>query len=93
MPKVLLRLPVVRSKTGLTTTEIYEAQKLGTFPSSVPLGERTVGWVEEEVEAWITERIKLRDAQSPEHARERRRHKGGPGRGHKGPMRIETTEL
>jgi prophage regulatory protein len=93
MPKVLLRLPEVRRRTGLTTTEIYEAQKLGTFPQSVPIGTRTVGWVDAEVDGWIDGRIKARDA-APEHARVQRSHKGGPGRGHKGPregsMRIET---
>jgi prophage regulatory protein len=98
MPKVLLRLPVVIARTGLTTTEIYEAQKLGTFPASVPLGERTVGWVESEIDEWIAQRIAQRDAQSLEHARKERRRKGGPGRGHRAPLKnspivAETTDL
>jgi hypothetical protein len=59
----------------------------------VPIGERAVAWVEEEVDAWIAARIAARDARPPEQTRESRRRKGGPGRGHKGPIRIETTEL
>jgi Prophage CP4-57 regulatory protein (AlpA) len=47
----------------------------------VPIGKRTVGWVEEEVEAWIENRIAARDAI---------KRKGGPGRGHKGPFRRKS---
>jgi prophage regulatory protein len=88
MPRTLWRLPTVKSETGLTTTEIYEGQKDGTFPASVPLGVRAVAWVADEVQAWIDARIALRDAQSLEHARKERRRKGGPGRPRK--ERVET---
>jgi prophage regulatory protein len=37
--------------------EIYDGQKNGTFPQSVPLGKRTVAWVESEIETWIARRI------------------------------------
>jgi prophage regulatory protein len=84
-------------RTGLTCTQVYDGQDAGTFPRSVTIGARAVAWVEAEVDAWIAERIKARDAGSPEQARERRWRKGGPGRGHRGPrglkepVRIETT--
>ena len=75
----LLRLPAVKDKTGANTNEIYEAMKAGTFPSAVAIGKRTVGWVEAEIDCWIEQRI----AQRQSHPVKRR---GGPGRGHKGPM-------
>jgi prophage regulatory protein len=76
MAKRLLRLPAVLDRTGSNATEIYSQMKAGTFPNAVPIGKRTVGWVEEEVEAWIEDRVAARDLQP--------KRKGGPGRGHKG---------
>jgi prophage regulatory protein len=74
-------------RTGSSSSDIYDGMKNGTFPRSVPIGRRTVGWVEDEVEAWIAERIAQRDSQL-DYAREQRRRKGGPGRGHKGPRQA-----
>jgi prophage regulatory protein len=79
MAKRILRKDGVLERTGLSQSQLYESIRDKTFPQAVPLGIRTVGWLEEEVEAWIEGRIKARDAASS------RRH-GGPGRGHKGPM-------
>jgi prophage regulatory protein len=77
MAKRLLRLPAVIDRTGSSTSDIYEGMKKGTFPVSVPIGQRTVGWLESEVEQWIENRIAARTSQPKRHA--------GPGRGHKGP--------
>jgi prophage regulatory protein len=85
MATVLLRLREVIRRTGSNTSDIYDGMKDGTFPPSVPIGKRTVGWVEAEIERWIEHRIALRGSHPV-------RSRGGPGRGHKGPMRIETTE-
>jgi prophage regulatory protein len=82
MAKRLLRLPAVLDRTGSNTSEIYQQMKAGTFPTAVPIGKRTVGWVEEEVEKWICDRIAARDFQS--------KRKAGPGRGHKRPLRSDT---
>jgi prophage regulatory protein len=60
MAEVILRLPAVKVKTGLSRSAIYQ-QADGSFPSPVPLGTRTVGWVESEVEAWISCKIKERE--------------------------------
>jgi prophage regulatory protein len=77
----LIRIQEVRSRTGQGTTDIYAGMKAGTFPESVPIGVRTVGWVESEVEQWIKDRIARRGEQP--------KRKGGPGRGHKGPTGAE----
>jgi prophage regulatory protein len=79
MASKLLRRPAVEEKTGLSTTDIYQGMNAGTFPRSVPLGKRTVGWVEEEVDEWIRDRIAARQVEPP-------KRKGGPGRGRKGPI-------
>lgn len=34
----------------------------GLFPKPVPLGEKAIGFLEEEIEAWIKERVDARDA-------------------------------
>lgn len=82
MAKRLLRLPAVIDRTGSNATEIYSGMKAGTFPATVPIGRRTVGWVEEEIEQWISGRIAART--------QPKKHKGGPGRGHKGRTQPST---
>lgn len=57
----LLRRPEVERRTSLKRSTIYARMKEGTFPKPVSLG-RTVAWVEAEVDAWITARIKARQA-------------------------------
>ena len=51
-----LRLPQVKTKTGLSRSAIYAQQEEGIFPPSIPLGARAVGWLEAEVEAVIRAR-------------------------------------
>jgi len=53
----MLRLPEVVKRTALSRSQIYRLVELGTFPKQVALGERASGWVEEEVDAWLRERI------------------------------------
>lgn len=59
----LLRLKEVLKRTGLGRSYTYRLIAEGQFPKSVPLGGRSVAWVEEEVEEWILARIEERDAQ------------------------------
>ena len=49
----LLRLPEVSRKTGLSRSAIYRNMNEGTFPKQIPIGSKTVGWLEEELEDWI----------------------------------------
>lgn len=53
----LLRLPEVLSRVGLSKSTIYARVAAGSFPASVRLGEKSVAWIEADVEAWIQERI------------------------------------
>jgi len=56
----LLRKPAVLERIGLRTTELYDLVREGQFPAPVPLGKRAVAWIESEVEAWIEERVRMR---------------------------------
>ena len=56
----LIRLPDVMSKTGLVRASIYRYIDLGKFPAPVRVGERASAWVEQEIDAWISDRIKER---------------------------------
>ncbi|MBM2567381.1 AlpA family transcriptional regulator, partial [Pseudomonas sp. AF1] len=57
-----IRLQEVMATTGLARSTIYKLISESTFPKPVPLGGRSVGWVEEEVQDWVLERIEERDA-------------------------------
>ena len=53
----VLRLPRVTRRTGLSRSTIYLRVAEGTFPKSVKLGGRAVGWLEAEIEEWLQQRI------------------------------------
>ena len=56
MNQRLIRLPQVKAMVGLGTTAIYDKIKKGEFPRQVKLG-RLSGWVESEVQDWISQQI------------------------------------
>jgi prophage regulatory protein len=58
MVQVLLRLPQVRERVALSRSEIYRRMALGEFPRQVSLGARAVAWPEDDINDWVTERIK-----------------------------------
>ena len=49
----IMRLNEVKAVTGLSKTTISRFEKEGRFPSRVSLGERSVGWFEDDVEAFL----------------------------------------
>ena len=53
MANMILRLPAVKTRTGLSRSTIYLRVSEGTFPKPISLGARAVGWVDAEVEAWL----------------------------------------
>lgn len=56
-PDRILRLPQVCKMTGLRRSFVYELQAEHRFPRSFKLGSRAVGWLEREIQAWISTRI------------------------------------
>ena len=53
----LLRLPQVKSITGLSKSTIYSRIAEGTFPKQIPIGPRLVVWVESDIQHWIAEQV------------------------------------
>ena len=54
------RLPAVEAKTGIKKTKIYKLMREGKFPPCLNLGGgRAVGWLEEDLDKWIQQQIKL----------------------------------
>jgi prophage regulatory protein len=52
----ILRLPAVRVRTGLCKSSIYLFVSRGEFPRPVALGARAIGWIESDVDNWISSR-------------------------------------
>ena len=57
MANAILRLPFVKSRTGLSRSTIYLRIAAGSFPKPVSLGSRAVGWLESEIDGWLTSRV------------------------------------
>lgn len=57
MANIILRLPTVKIRTGLSRSSIYLRMSNNEFPSSISLGGRSVGWLESDIESWLDEKI------------------------------------
>ena len=53
----MLRIGDVIKKTALSRSQIYRLIALKAFPSQIPLGERAAGWIEDEIDHWLLDRI------------------------------------
>lgn len=57
MTTAILRLPAVKTRTGLSRSTLYLRVSQGAFPKPVSLGGRAVGWVESEIQEWLERQI------------------------------------
>ena len=57
----ILRLKKVKDRTGLSRSTIYLRIQEGKFPKPINLGARAVGWLENEIEAWLMSCLENRD--------------------------------
>jgi prophage regulatory protein len=57
----ILRRKQVEKRTGLSRSTIYLRIQEGTFPRPINLGARAVGWLENEIEAWLAARLEIRN--------------------------------
>ena len=57
LPQSILRLPVVKSASGLSRSSLYARIAHGLWPKPVSLGSRAVGWPSNEVAAINAARI------------------------------------
>jgi len=53
----ILRLPQVCQVTGFCRSMIYQMEAELRFPKRVKIGARAVGWLEDEVHAWLSRKI------------------------------------
>lgn len=56
----LIRMPEVLAICGMSRATLYREIKAKGFPAQVRLSARSVGWLEDEVMAWVAARLKLR---------------------------------
>lgn len=70
-PTVILRRRAVQERTGLSRSSIYAKFSRNpkrptdydpTFPKPINLGAKSVGWIEAELEAWLTSQAAKREA-------------------------------
>ncbi len=62
----VLRASEVEQRVGLSRTTIWRLERTGEFPSRRRLGANAVGWLEQEVEDWITSRPEVSAGSLPE---------------------------
>lgn len=55
MTQIILRLSTVKNRTGLGRSTIYKKISNGTFPKPIAIGKRAVGWLESDIENWISQ--------------------------------------
>lgn len=53
----ILRLPEFCAVTGLGRSFIYQLQVAGSFPQRVKLCARAVGWLEDEAQRWLSDKV------------------------------------
>jgi prophage regulatory protein len=56
----VMRLDEVKAVTGLGKSMIYKLLKDESFPGSIKLSERCVGWRESEIRGWVESRLRSR---------------------------------
>ena len=60
MATVILRLPDVKVRTGLSRSTLYLRISQGRFPKPISLGGRAVGWVDVELHLKLTQVLHLK---------------------------------
>jgi prophage regulatory protein len=55
--QAILRLPSVQARTGLSRSTIYLRISRNEFPKPISLGSRAIGFLESEVNSWISARV------------------------------------
>jgi prophage regulatory protein len=61
----VLRIGDVIHKTALSRSQIYRLIADKAFPPPFRLGLRAAGWIEDEIDEWLLDRIKLTRGAAP----------------------------
>jgi prophage regulatory protein len=59
-PIRILPLKEVRLRIPYSSVQIWRKENAGEFPRRVRLGANRVGWIESEIEAWISSKVRER---------------------------------
>jgi prophage regulatory protein len=54
--KYILRMPQVLEQVNLSRATVYKMIRRSEFPQPVQIGQRSVGWLPEEVNSWLRSR-------------------------------------
>ena len=57
MAITILRLPAVKERTALSRSTIYLRIANNEFPAQISLGGRAVGWLEEDINNWLEQKV------------------------------------
>ena len=57
----VLRTRDVTDVTGLSRVTIWRLERAGDFPERIRLGQNSVGWFQDEIEAWLINRRQTND--------------------------------
>lgn len=52
-----LRMPEVLDRVGISRPTLYRMISAGKFPKPVRIGERSSGWINREIDAWVEGRV------------------------------------
>ena len=55
----ILREPEVRAKDGKSRTQRWRDIRAGKYPAPIALGPNSVGWYEDEIDAWLAARPRV----------------------------------
>jgi len=55
-PKRILRFPQVKARIPLSRPSIWRLERDGKFPKRLQISANAVGWLESEIDAWISAR-------------------------------------
>jgi len=55
----ILRLPAVKERVGLSRSTVYLKISKGEFPRPISLGDRAVGWLDEDINSWLSKKIEM----------------------------------
>ena len=58
----LLRVKLVKTRTGLSVATIYRREALGTFPKRERIGPRSVAWYESDIDDFVADPFNYRSA-------------------------------
>jgi prophage regulatory protein len=64
----ILRDREVEERTKVSRVQRWRRVRAGTFPAPVQLGPNSIGWYEDEIEAWLAARPRVSYAPTPEPA-------------------------